>query len=308
MTRPRKKWLLAEYWASLESLEVAQSALLEAGAIGIEVDDGIGPDNLRKYAPGSVRLLAYFEPSEGLIEHISASMKAFFSNCELELNNLNFKEFLEEDWQGNFVRSCTTFRVEPNIYIVPSFEIEKYQQNPQGDLFIEMDPENAFGTGQHQTTKLCLTQIYEFLQNISLADRAHMRAIDVGTGSAILAILLKKLGVSLVVGTDTDADAILTAKKNAVRNQVSLDLHVVNEEHSYPKNMYQLVVANILAPTLIHMADNLINTCTKGGILILSGILVAQAQDVILAYQRLGARLVKQDAMDDWCLLVLKKN
>ena len=308
MNRPPKIWILAEYWATSQTLEIAQSAFLEAGAIGIEIDDGIGPEGALAYGPDRIRLLAYFEPGDNLIELVTDSFGVFFDNCGFEPGPINFCEFLEEDWQGNFVRSCTTFIVEPNIFIVPSFEIHEFRQNPRGDLFIEMDPENAFGTGQHQTTKLCLKNICEFLHNKTMRERALLRAIDVGTGSAILAILLKKLGLGHVVGTDTDQDAIETARKNALRNGVVLDLQVVEEDICYEKDSFELVVANILAPTLIHMADNLVNTCVDGGVLILSGILVNQAPDVVAAYDKLGARLLRQENMDDWCALVLLKN
>jgi len=308
VNRPPKIWILAEYWATSQTLEIAQSAFLEAGAIGIEIDDGVGPEGARAYGPDRVRLLAYFEPSDDLAEHVTNSFAVFFGNCGFDAAPINFCEFFEEDWQGNFVRSCTTFVVEPNIFIVPSFEIQEFKQNPQGDLFIEMDPENAFGTGQHQTTKLCLKNICDFLQNKSMRERALLRGIDVGTGSAILAILLKKLGAGHVVGTDTDADAIDTARKNALRNGVVLDLHVVEEDHVYEKDSFEIVIANILAPTLIHMADNLVNTCVNNGVLILSGILVSQAPDVVAAYDKLGAILLRQETMDDWCALVLLKN
>lgn len=307
MNRPRKKWILAEYWATSQTVDIAQSAFLEAGAIGIEMDDGVGPEGTLAYGPDRICLRAYFEPVENLNELVTGSFAVFFENCGFDAGPLNFCEFFEEDWQGNFVRSCTTFVVEPNIFIVPSFEIDEFRRNPRGDLFIEMDPENAFGTGQHQTTKLCLKNICAILTNKSLRERALLQAIDVGTGSAILAILLKKLGLGHVVGTDTDADAVETARKNALRNGVVLDLHVVEENYCYDKNSFDVVVANILAPTLIHMADNLFDTCVDGGFLLLSGILVGQASDVIEAYEKLGARLLRQEIMDDWCALVLKK-
>lgn len=308
MNRPPKIWILAEYWATSKTLEVAQNAMLEAGAIGIEVDDGVGPENQRAYEADNIRLLAYFEPCEHLNEHVTAHVAEFFAQCGFEPAAINFCEFAEDDWQGNFVRSCTTFVVEPNIYIVPSFEIDEFRREPRGDLFIEMDPENAFGTGQHQTTKLCLKNICEYLDSIPINQRTQVRALDIGTGSAILAILLKKLGVGHVQATDIDSDALDTARKNALRNGVALNLTPVTEDYIYQISSYELVVANILAPTLIIMADNLINACVTKGTIILSGILVTQAPDVIAAYQHRNMRLLRQENMDDWCALVLVKN
>lgn len=222
-------------------------------------------------------------------------------------NTITWREFLEDDWQANFVKSCTTFRIEPGIFIVPSFEIEEFKKNPRGPLFIEMDPENAFGTGQHQTTQLCLRNILE-LSTHEPENFRNWRGLDVGTGSGILAILMKKLGIREVLGTETDEDALITAAKNADKNGVNINWLTVNEEHHYEKVRYEFVVANILAPVLIHMAANLVRTTKNDGYIILSGILVPQAPQVIEAYQALGAILLKEEHQDDWCALVLRKS
>ncbi len=304
----KKKWICAQYWATSKNLEVAQSAMIECGALGIESDDGIGPENTRAYGDDRILLKAYFEPTKTICEKISHTIERFFSSCDFKSEAISFSEILEEDWQGNFVRSCTTFKVEPAIFIVPSFEIEAFKKNPLGDLFIEMDPENAFGTGQHQTTKLCLSAIYNFILKIPIEKRASLEALDVGCGSGILAILLKKLKVGHVAATDIDNDALETAKKNVRHNEVDVDLFVVDEDYKYTKNTYDLLVANILAPTLIQMASNLLSATKNGGVLKLSGILDYQSSSVIEAYEKEGARLLSTATLDDWCVLVLIKN
>lgn len=306
MRRQPKTWMLAEYWATSESLEVAQNAFLESGAIGIESDDGIGPEGIRKYRGDQIRVLAYFEHAEDLEKDVEEQLQLFFKNCGLAANSISWSEFLEDDWQANFVKSCTTFCIEPGIFIVPSFEIDEFKKNPRGPLFIEMDPENAFGTGQHQTTQLCLRTILE-LSRQHANEYSSWHGLDVGTGSGILAILMKKLGIKKVLGTETDEDALITAAKNAEKNGVIIDWLTVSEEHLYEESCYEFVVANILAPVLIHMASNLVATCKNNGHIILSGILVPQAPQVIEAYQGLGAKLLKEEHKDDWCALVLRK-
>lgn len=304
MVRSKKVWLRAEYWASSSTLELAQNALLEAGAIGIEVDDGINPEKPPKYAPDRIRVLAYFDRRADIEKEITEHLRHFFDNCDLVAEPVEFSEILEEDWQGNFVRSCTTFMVEPRIFVVPSFEIDEFKKNPQGDLFIEMDPENAFGTGQHQTTKLCLKNIALLLGDMPKQELATLRALDVGTGSGILAILLKKLGAAQVIATETDEDAVLTAQRNAEKNNVTVDIYEVKETHTYKPRSYDFIVANILAPTLIDMAPDLVQACSTNGVILLSGILVSQANDVIDTYERLGVKLKKQENLDDWCALI----
>ncbi|MCA9507557.1 MAG: 50S ribosomal protein L11 methyltransferase [Myxococcales bacterium] len=297
-----KIWILAEYWATSTTLEVAQNAFLESGAIGIECDDGLGPEGQKKYPDDQIKILAYFEPAPDLENIVEQQLKNFFGNCGLSYAPIKWSQFLEEDWQANFVKSCTTFMVKPNIFIVPSFEIDEFKKNPRGSLYIEMDPENAFGTGKHQTTQLCLKNIYEIMS----ADPKSKGwdALDIGTGSGILAILMKKLGIKHVLGTETDNDALITASQNAKKNNVDIDWLHVDEEYIYPKDHYDLVVANILAPVLIHMADNIFASCKKHGSIILSGILLELAQGVIKVYQGLGARFIRQDQKDDWCSLI----
>jgi ribosomal protein L11 methyltransferase len=301
--RPRKSWLLAECWVTKVTLLVAQSALLESGAIGVETDDGEMPDGSKKYGE-NILIKAYFEESPGLEVSIQNALDRFLTECEMPTIEASFCVMPEEDWQGNFVRSCTTFVVEPDIYIVPSFEIENFDKTDR--LFIEMDPENAFGTGQHQTTKLCLTSIYDLMKKRSQS-KLETHALDVGTGSGILAILLKKLGASSVLATETDEDALITARKNAQKNEVELETLVVSEEYVYDERCFDLVVANILAPVLIAMAENLANALKPAGEIILSGVLLVQAESVKNAFLEQGLTFVKQTQMDDWCAIIFSK-
>jgi ribosomal protein L11 methyltransferase len=300
--RHKKSWIKAEYWATKATLEVAQSALLECGAIGIEIDDGLGPEGARKYADDQILIKAYFEPSDDIEKQVTEALARFFGECGFVVGPIQFARFDEEDWQGNFVKTCTTFVVKPDIYIVPSFEIDQFLPTSKGKLYIEMDPENAFGTGQHQTTKLCLTNIHELM-----AKTPVLNGLDVGTGSGILAILMKKLHAQVVKATEVDEDALITAEKNAVKNGVDIITLQVDEHHIYEQNTFDLVVANILAPVLIDMADNLCGCLKQGGYIILSGILAEQANAVINEFTNRNLKLIKHDLMDDWCALVFLK-
>jgi ribosomal protein L11 methyltransferase len=297
----RKTWLTAECWATKATLLVAQTAFLECGSIGLEWDDGEKADGIERSSHDRILLKAYFDPAAGLKDQVLSCIDRFFSECQLPHPELCFSEVEEQDWQANFFKSCTTFKVEPGIFIVPSFEIETFDKKDQ--LYIEMDPENAFGTGQHQTTKLVLKNIYEIVQEQKID-----HALDVGCGSGILAILMKKLGVDDVLATDVDEDSLITSEKNANKNKVHFTTQQVDEHHQYPPLAFDLVAANILAPVLIDMADNLLQSLKPTGFIILSGILKHQSEMVIKSYEKSGATLFKQDGMDDWCALVFTRS
>lgn len=301
--RAKKTWIKATIWATKDVLDVAQSAFLECGAIGIETDDGQLPENKRKFDHDNILVTGYFEQEPNKQHTILETLKRFFSECGFTTPSVEFSLQHEEDWQENFVKSCTTFVVKPNIYIVPSFEMASFLPKAQGKLYIEMDPENAFGTGQHQTTKLVLKNIHDIMSHTKVR-----YGLDVGCGSGILAILMKKLGAQDVLATEVDEDALITAQKNAHKNGVNFTTRHVDEHHVYAAQTYDLVAANILAPVLIAMADNLSACVADSGHLILSGILLEQAPGVIAAYQAQDLTLLHEDTMDDWCALVFLKN
>lgn len=297
-------WIEVCYWAYPNEVEIAQNAFWHIGAQGIVLDDGEEPDK-NFNLPNKILIKAYFISEANLKEKIFSGLSDYLSNFDLSPGDFSLTKIPPTDWQEGFRKTCTTFKVEPNIYIVPSFEIENFLQNPKGDLYIEMDPENAFGTGHHQTTKLCLTALYNYLT--SQKDIKNIKVLDIGTGSAILAILMAKMGVNSILGTDTDGDAIITAKQNAQKNNTNINLIAVDENHIYKKNHYDLIVANILSEVLIQMVKNISEALKPNGVVFLSGILSSQKEKVIKAYEDFNFALQKSLTMDDWCLLQFVK-
>jgi len=145
-----------------------------------------------------------------------------------------------------------------------------------GEAAVELDPGLAFGTGTHATTALCL----DWLDSLDLAGR---RVIDVGCGSGILAIAARKLGAAGAVAIDHDPQALLATRENAARNGVADRLTVLGAD-APPPAPADVVVANILAGTLIELAPQIEAMVRPGGLLALSGILAEQVADVAAAY------------------------
>lgn len=300
-----KSWIEICYWATKKDLEVVQNAFFETGAKGLVTEDGQRPESLMMNE--SILVKAYFNVSIIEIENIIKNFSLFLKTCELPLREISWQKVKIEDWQENFRKSATTFKIDPDIYIVPSFEIENYKKNPKSDLFIEMDPENAFGTGHHQTTKLCLTALFNELKDKSLLEKEHFSLLDIGTGSGILAILSYKLGLKNITASDNDEEALLTAKRNAKKNDSQITFLKVDDKTLYQKDSFDIIIANILSGVLIDMANNIINAVTPGGIIILSGILLDQVKQVKNAYIGEKIKFIKMSSMDEWCLLIFKK-
>lgn len=157
------------------------------------------------------------------------------------------------------------------------------------EIAIEIDAGQAFGTGHHGTTAGCLETI-----EMVMRSRRVRNALDLGTGSGVLAIAVRKLKNIPVLATDIDPIAVRVARENVVRNGIAsgISLETAPGFHSTAFSRhgpFDLIIANILARPLIRMAPQLANHLAPGGSVILSGILAAQRWKVIAAYN--GARL-----------------
>jgi ribosomal protein L11 methyltransferase len=167
---------------------------------------------------------------------------------------------------------------------------------------VVLDPGMAFGTGTHATTALCLGALSELV-----TARPGLSVLDVGTGSGLLAIAARKLGAGLTVGVDNDPVAVRVARENAERNAV--DVALSETPAGEVRGTFDLVLANILANTLVELAPALEARLAPGGVVLLSGILAPQAEEVRRAYVALGLRpLAGADRTEgEWVLLALEK-
>ena len=161
---------------------------------------------------------------------------------------------------------------------------------------ITIDPGMAFGTGAHETTRLCL----EWLAG---ADMRKKSVLDFGCGTGVLGIAAGKLGAQTVVGVDIDARAVQVALENASVNGVDSFEAFTNEEFSlvFDGKGFDVVIANILANTLIDLKDILIGFCNRKGHLLLSGILRDQSGSVTTCYA--DSVQFGQHDLNDWVLL-----
>ena len=213
----------------------------------------------------------------------------------------------DKDWINNWKQYFKPFTVD-DILIKPTWE--EIPQEHKDKLLIQIDPGTAFGTGQHETTQLCIRAIRKYLKPNDVI-------LDVGTGSGILAIAALLLGAKKAVGTDLDENAIVAARENTQANQIDpalfevytgnlIDDPVIKETVGYEK--YDVVVANILADVIIPLQAEVAPHLKKGGIFITSGIINTKEQAVKDAFAlNQELEVIETAYQGEWVSIIARK-
>lgn len=162
----------------------------------------------------------------------------------------------------------------------------------------------AFGTGTHPTTRCCM----EFVEEATVSlNGQEITALDVGTGSGILAIALAKMGVSKILAIDNDPIALKAAQVNVRRNRVGRSVTLSSFGLGRVKRLFTIVVANLTAESLIDLADALKKRVSPDGYLILSGILRPTVEEVLRHFCPSPFVLTRQTNQREWTTLLLRK-
>ena len=214
---------------------------------------------------------------------------------------LIFRDVRARDWSEEWKRYWGVWRSGGRIVVRPSWE--PYRARP-GELVIELDPGAAFGTGQHETTRLCLAALERYV-------RRGAQVLDLGAGSGILAIAAARLGAARVLGVDVDADTPAVARANAIRNGVAARARfgAGSLGDAWPwrerkERSFDLVVANISSPVIVDLLPRIAAALRPGGLFAGSGFIDANAADVSTAAAAVGLRALRLDADGEWRCLV----
>lgn len=285
-------WMNVSASSTKGSLDVLEAWFWDHGAVSVTVEDELDKP-IFEPPPGEhplweeVMVTGLFE-SDISIENLT---------MELARDNYKLKKVTRLDdraWEREWLSRFKPMQFGRRLWVCPTgFSLE-----PAGKVIIELDPGLAFGTGTHETTRLCL----EYLDAIELSG---LDVIDYGCGSGILGIASALLGAKKVTGVDNDPQALAATVENARRNSVTVDTHFPGVA-LLPS---EVVLANILAQPLVELAPMLIETMTPGGLLILSGIMSDQADWVVQAYvdQINQVELVDRTQLNGWVRLVWKR-
>ncbi len=257
-------------------------------------------------AVGPLRVVGYL-PWNERTEHVRQELtKALWYLGRISpIPAPHFRRVEPTDWLALWKQRYRPIPIGKRLLIVPA-----WVEAEQGDrLPIFIEPGMAFGTGTHPTTQLCLEMIEERL-NLWEEEQleAHARSmIDLGCGSAILSIAAIKLGAHHVLGVDIDAEAIKVAQENVRRNlpdgRVTLACGSLEGilEGKFPLQHASLVVVNILASVIrAFLERGLANLIAPQGVMILSGILLDQGDDIVRALEEHHLMVLEQRVKEDW--------
>ena len=226
------------------------------------------------------------------VEFIKARLDAEGIEYETSIVGVN-----EEDWANNWKQYYHTQRIGKRIIVTPSWE----EYTPaEGEVQMRLDPGMAFGTGTHDTTRLCL----ELLEEVVTPET---RILDVGTGSGILSVGGVLLGAPSALGVDIDPVAVKVANENAEINEVTGKTEFVcGDLTDKVHGKFEIVTANIVADVIIRLLSTVKNYLLKGGVLIVSGIIDTRADEVENACHKAGFVTEKRLEHGGWVAIKLR--
>ena len=214
-------------------------------------------------------------------------------NCIVETSQI-----LEENWANNWKKYYHTFKIDNRIVVKPQWEDYKLQEN---EILINIDPGMAFGTGTHETTKLCMQLIHKYLK---LGDTV----CDVGTGSGILSILCGKLGAEKVIAIDLDKVSVSAAKYNiSLNNLLNVEVLEGNLVNKVTEKV-DFIVANIIAEVICDLIPDVLKVVNKKGIFIISGIIESKVELIKNTLNKYGFYIVDQMNENGWFAFAVKIN
>ena len=203
----------------------------------------------------------------------------------------------ESDWAENWKKFYHPRRVGERVVIKPRWE--EYEAR-SGDIVVELDPGMAFGTGEHETTRLCLVQLEKRLQ-------PGWVVYDVGTGSGILALAAARLGADRVEACDLDPVAAAAARENVMYNGLEGKISVQVGTIEALRGKAQLILANIITDVIVDILPQVVQRLVDGGLFIASGIICERRDEVVEALEAAGLKLLEEDKEAEWVCLVSRK-
>lgn len=297
MTAPEPRYPYVHVDVSPEMVDETSGLLFELGAEGVEERD---EGTLAKtVASGKVTLVAAFASREEAEQAMADLREALAEHGVVP----RYEEIVGDAWRDAWKEHYRPFTIARGdgraVVVRPPWE--PYEAKV-GERVLELEPGRAFGTGLHETTRLVAQALAEHAPEL-----ADVTVLDVGCGSGVLALVALCLGASRTVAVDVDPESVEVTRENAARNALSSSVDASTTPIEDVALVSPVVVANIETRVLVPMAPELVRHTAPGGLLLLSGVLVPQRDEVHAAYASLGMELVASPSIGEWTLLAMRQ-
>lgn len=312
-------WTKLDIFTTTAGAEAVGASLLELGINGFQVQDAHDfedflehkgaywdyyDEELLKLKASETIVTVYLSDNEQGAENLKAvrseldRLKAMDTAREWGRLECGFSDVREEDWALSWKKYYHASKVGERLVVCPSWE----EYAPRGgEAVVRLDPGMAFGTGTHESTRLCMRMMEKHIHN-------DTKVLDLGTGSGILAISAVLLGAESALGVDIDETSVAVAAENAKLNNVSDKCSFIKDTvENHVNGGYGLVFANIVADVIIEYARHIASNLNECGVAILSGIIDDREQDVLNALERAGLKTIGRETDGGWVGLVVNR-
>jgi ribosomal protein L11 methyltransferase len=270
--------------------DLRQQLIAMLGQLGVEGfwEDG---DLLKCYVPEQ-------KWSPALQEEMRSVIGMIVSPSSHPLPPMHVQTLAERNWNAEWEKTIQPIHVTPHIVITPSWHV--YNAAP-GELVLTIDPKMSFGTGYHESTRLILGLVEQYV-------RQGATVLDIGTGTGILAIAAIRLGAHHAVACDIDEWSYDNAVENAALNGVSEKVNILEGGITVtPDRQYDLVIANIQRNVLIPLLPAMRSRLASGGTLLLAGLLDTDREAMTTALREHGFTILQERTENEWIALAANR-
>ncbi len=310
-------WIELKINTTTEGIDPICGALYEIGITGIEISD---KDDFKEFLENNRKYWDYVDEELERLKEADSCITVYFgdddegksqltlakdaleklidNNPNLGKVELELKNVKDEDWSENWKQFFKPIEVGERVLIVPEWE-----EAPETErtTFI-INPGCSFGTGSHESTRMCIEEIEKYVSNDS-------DVLDLGCGSGILSVIALLLGARDAVAVDIDPMAVETAYSNLALNGLSKEIYhgyagdITSDKELLEKlsaKKYDLVIANIVADVIITLSDYVKAFMKPDSVFICSGIIIERREEVKLALEKAGLKVTEERIMGEW--------
>lgn len=315
------KWNKYTIQTTTQAEDFISGMLADLGIEGVQIEDNVplsAEDKERMYIdilpelpPDEGKAFVSFfldaeEEQEALLAQVKEELEDLRLFVEIGAGTIARSETEDKDWINNWKEYFKSFAIE-DILIKPTWEKEITAGNYR--CVVEIDPGTSFGTGKHETTRLCIQQIRKFIQ-------PGDKVLDVGCGSGILSVISLKLGAGQVTGTDIDPLCMTASRENIRVNHLPEEAgrfyqgNLIEDEslRTAVGGGYDIVTANILADIIIPLTPVIPHCLKPGGVYITSGIIDFKETAVAAAIQAAGFTILETVRLGEWVSITARKD